>query len=461
MLGALAQPDTGEEIIKSTFNVGGGIRSRNSNELNLTVGNVAAGSGKATIRQSSVEAGSIVSLTVAYVADGTMNGGRVALQMPEDWGDLQNTDDEADNYVQVTPSGGTLGDWDVADDIVEVNLATFDEGDRVNFALKNVVAQPSNLGVVNFTIYSAGEAGEPLDLVVGEEPPDGAYTNEGANLELLLGRVYTTDCIDDSSTFAREDYDGFLRVAVTGGGDGGGEVDVEILASEHSGIYMIINDEGEEDEDDIRQLHAGDADKSANLLFTYTPIETIIDGELKFTVPSGWADPQTGSPSTTGFTIIDSEGRIGAPDSDGDSVTVPIYLINRNDTITIDYGAENGGVTPPTSVGPETFTFAVQGSESGRLKSLPSSRQPVVDIRPQAFGKGTATVAADGSLYAGSTGNTITITYTAVGQVVDGDLKITVPPDWSPATSDHFGTISGADYGGEMTDAERADDDPG
>ena len=83
-----------------------------------------------------------------------------------------------------------------------------------------------------------------------------------------------------------------------------------------------------------------------------------------------------------------------------------------------------------------------------------------MDIRPQATGKGTATVAADGSLYAGSTGNTITITYTAAGQVVDGDLKITVPPDWSPATKDHFGTISGAEYGGEMTDAERAADDP-
>ena len=30
---------------------------------------------------------------------------------------------------------------------------------------------------------------------------------------------------------SREDFDGFLRVAVTGGGDGGGEVGVEILAS--------------------------------------------------------------------------------------------------------------------------------------------------------------------------------------------------------------------------------------
>ena len=84
MLGALAQADAGDEIIKSIFDVddGGSIRQRASNEVNLTVGNVAAGSGTATIRPSSVEAGSIVSLTVTYTATGTMNGGQVALQMP-------------------------------------------------------------------------------------------------------------------------------------------------------------------------------------------------------------------------------------------------------------------------------------------------------------------------------------------------------------------------------------------
>ena len=458
MVGAFTQDDASDEIITSTFNVGGGIRARASNEINLTVGNVAAGAGKATIRQSSVEAGSLVSLTVTYTADGTMDGGRVALQMPDNWGDLQNTDDDEDNYVQVTASGGTLGDWDVTDDIVEVDLTTFGESNRVNFALKNVVAQPSNLGVVNFRIYSAGKGGEELDLVVGEQPPDGAYTNEGADLSKLLGRVYTTDCIDNGGTSEREDYDGFLRVAVTGGGDGGGEVAVEILASANTGDYDY-DDAGTATLTGINQLHAGDADKSANLLFTFTPIETIIDGELKFSVPSGWADPQTDSPSTAGFTVVDSGGRIGSPDATGDSITVPIYLINRDDTITIDYGTDSGGVTPPTSMGTETFTIAVKGSATGRFKPVLRGNSSV-DIRPQATGKGTATVSADGTLYAGSTGNTITIKYTAAGQVVDGDLKITVPENWSPATADTFGTISGAEYGGEMTDAERAADDP-
>ena len=79
-----------------------------------------------------------------------------------------------------------------------------------------------------------------MSQLVGEEPPDNAYTNEGANLELLLGRVYTTDCIDDSSTVEHEDYDGYLRVAVTGGGDGGGEVAVEIVASDNpAGDYEV------------------------------------------------------------------------------------------------------------------------------------------------------------------------------------------------------------------------------
>ena len=75
----------------------------------------------------------------------------------------------------------------------------------------------------------------------------------------------------------------------------------------------------------------------------------------------------------------------------------------------------------------------------------------MVHIRPQATGKGTASVEASGKLYAGSAENSVTITYTSVGQVVDGDLKITVPPDWSPAMSDHFDISGSVVYGGELT----------
>ena len=58
---------------------------------------------------------------------------------------------------------------------------------------------------------------------------------------------------------------------MTGGGDGSGTVEVEIVASEQgSGKYMVINDDGEEEEVDTYQLHAGDGAKSQSPIHLYT-----------------------------------------------------------------------------------------------------------------------------------------------------------------------------------------------
>ena len=206
MVGALVHHVAGEVTIESRFDVDGdgSIDDYASNEIGLTVGNVAAGSGTATIRPDSVEAGSIVSPTVTYTAQGTMDGGQVALQMPPDWGDLQNEDDTKDNYVQVTASGGTLGDWATSGDTVEVNLDKFAKGNTVRFALKNVVAQPSNIGVANFMIFSAGEAGDDLEPVVGEAPPDA-----GIPMRVLIcrscsdGFIEPTALMIPSATYVR------------------------------------------------------------------------------------------------------------------------------------------------------------------------------------------------------------------------------------------------------------------
>ena len=131
MVGAVTHHVAGAVKVESRFDVDGdgSIDDYPSNEIGLTVGNVAAGSGTATIRDDTVEAGSIVSLTVEYKAQGTMDGGKVALQMPPDWGDLQDENDTKDNYVQVTPS--TLEDWATSGDTVEVNLPT-------NFAIGKI-----------------------------------------------------------------------------------------------------------------------------------------------------------------------------------------------------------------------------------------------------------------------------------------------------------------------------------
>ena len=93
-------------------------------------------------------------------------------------------------------------------------------------------------------------------------------------------------------------------------------------------------------------------------------------------------------------------------------------------------------------MGPETFTIAVKGSATGRPKPVLHGNSSV-DIRPQATGRGAAKVTAGGTVYAGSTGNSFTITYTAAGQVVDGDLKITVPDTWSATSADTIDSSGG------------------
>ena len=463
MVGAFVQPNAGDVKITSKFDVdgSGGIASQSSNTLSVRVENVVAGSGTATITPSKVEAGSITDLTVRFKGQGTMDGGRVTLQMPDNWGDLQNNDAKGDNYVEVTPSS-VVDSFNTDDDMVRVNLSTFGKDSTVTIKLKNVIVQPSTLGVTAFIIKSAGTNGETPTLVVGQPPPPSAYTNAGTDESQLLGRVYQTICIDkvEDTTPTPDDYDGKLRVAITGGGDGGGFATVEIVASENSGDYEIDG----ATEKGIKQLHAGDGAKT-HLRFVYTPIETIRNGALRLTVPDGWDPPQVTRSDLAGFTEISTRGTTSGPSVSDRALTLPISRITRDNPITIDYGVRGGGVTPPTTVGTETFIIEVKGTATGNFKEIP--RLPKVHIRPQATGKGTATVAADtvgtdGNVYAGDTGRSFTITYTAVGQVVNGDLRITVPDKWSKAMTAHFDTISGgtATYGGDMTAAQRAADDP-
>ena len=82
-----------------------------------------------------------------------------------------------------------------------------------------------------------------------------------------------------------------LRVEVAGGGDGSGKVEVEVAASQAGPAqYEVTADDGTVSTQIIEEVHAGDSE--THIKFTYTPIETIGDGELQFTVPAGWSHPQ-------------------------------------------------------------------------------------------------------------------------------------------------------------------------
>ena len=37
-----------------------------------------------------------------------------------------------------------------------------------------------------------------------------------------------------------------------------------------------------------------------------------------------------------------------------------------------------------------------------------------------------------GAVHAGNTGREVTVTFEAIGQIGDGQLKLTIPADWSP-----------------------------
>ena len=118
-------------------------------------------------------------------------------------------------------------------------------------------------------------------------------------------------------------------------------------------------------------------------------------------------------------------------------------------TITIDYGAGDGGAVVPKTAGTSGFDIEIKGSETGQLKSV---KVEAVTVLSQASGRGTVAIDTDGDVHAGQTGRAFAITYTAEGQIVGGRLKVTVPDgdDWADAMAANFS--GSATYGGDLSE---------
>ena len=96
-----------------------------------------------------------------------------------------------------------------------------------------------------------------------------------------------------------------------------------------------------------------------------------------------------------------------------------------------------------------TFTIQIKGTADGDFE--PIGRSPAVTVNSQAAGKGTAVASvvadANGStnLYAGEASRQVMVVYTAAGQMVNSQVRLTLPPlgtgtsftGWSPASADH------------------------
>ena len=151
---------------------------RRAGRIEVEVLNVEDGSGTATMSTGTspaytVRAGRVHNtITVTFTAAGTMNGGQVALERPDGWGDMQEEDADEPNYVTVTARGGTLDSTNasyVGREVVIANLEDFGKDDTVTFTISNAEA-PSDLGVDAFVVKSAGSRDGALTELVGDGP---------------------------------------------------------------------------------------------------------------------------------------------------------------------------------------------------------------------------------------------------------------------------------------------------
>ena len=377
-----------------------------------------------------------------------MDSGAVSLQKPTGWGDFQDDDAKQANYVEVRVVGGRgklEQPVNVTPDIVVARLETFAPNAKLRFTYGNAEVQ-SDIGHAEFEIQSNGGGDRSFALVRGIE----RTAAEQEETPEPFGAVYRDD----------PDGEGILRVEVTGADDGSGSAEVTIEDTQQGEAEYPDNVEE-------RRIHAGDT--GTYLLFTYTPTETIENGQLKFQTNGEWSNPSNNS-GTPGYTEIDGTGAANLGDRDFDendnSVTVDIDEIEPDDTIEIHYGVYSGtddgsGAHAPTSTATSSpFTISIKGgdADTNQLKAI---KTPVtVRVYSQASGGGNASASVSdnkGDVGAGDADRQVTVVYTAAGQISGGSLKLTVPSGWSHPTADNVkitstaGTVnlSSARYGGD------------
>jgi serine protease AprX len=155
------------------------------------------------------------------------------------------------------------------------------------------------------------------------------------------------------------------------------------------------------------------------------------DGALTIVVPSGWSAPST-APAARGYTTSTA----GAVSVSNRVVTVSHLTLASGQAVTVTYGSKAGGgpgATVTSSPGTVVWQARQKASAGGSLTNLALSPSITVYARD---GSGTLTP-SPASVAHGSTGNTITFTYTAAsGGLFRGTLTLTVPSGWNaPSTA--------------------------
>ncbi len=395
--------------IPGTFRTSSSSSVRTAGEVEIVLGNVPDGKGDATLRPITIEAGSSTeALTVVYTAEGTMDGGKVSLEIPSGWGAMQN-DPTLPNYIRVEPVTPGVSVTSTEPDIgdsgrsrVIAQIKKLAKGQSFQFiygggtGADSGVEVQDTVGIAAFTIKSDGDGDDVFDFLTGSANQTDRDKERNRD---KLGKVY------------KDGDKGMLKIRVTSAMDGTGTVSLP---------------------SDQQEIRAADA---VQLTFTYTPTQTIIGGELKFTVPASWSPPQVSEIGVAGYTEVEGIG-VGTVEDDRQSIVVELFSLDPGSTVKINYGASAGGraIASPTA-GDHSFRVSVKGHAKGTLTNL--RRQPSVKVIGQASGRGHAVVAVTDEknmLHAGDADRELTVTYTAIGQLISGKVRLTVPPKWSEAS---------------------------
>jgi hypothetical protein len=191
--------------------------------------------------------------------------------------------------------------------------------------------------------------------------------------------------------------------------------EVQVLAADGSGDLFSTS----------YPLTNGSSENGIDFEFSLNPDEDFDNGALQITVPAGWDPPSTDN-SQGGYTTSDC----GTVSTVGMVITVSGITLTGGDSCEVFYGDVPGpGVTAPTTGGPYTFDTKTKATAGGTFAAIASSPEVQV-LAPD----GSGTMVSDTDTVAnGSTGNTITFTYTAAtGGIFLGTVSVVVPPGWTP-----------------------------
>lgn len=125
------------------------------------------------------------------------------------------------------------------------------------------------------------------------------------------------------------------------------------------------------------------AGTSGTWSLVYTAAETIDNGTVRITIPSGWSTPQTSSAMSPGFVTLATDEPTGAPGLSvaGPVVTIAVDTLNVGNTLTLAYGDDTinsmGRAAAANIAG--TYGFVVESDPVGGSPS-PIASSPSLNV---------------------------------------------------------------------------------